>query len=192
MMKFKEYLLEKFKDLGKLSDDELKKGQRLSGDDDDFTLVDARVFAKAIIKIKANDIARGEKAKGLDGLSIYSVGEYGKMKCYLGKNNSSGYAIKKTDLVSVFSSQQSSANSLVKHAISNGAKTLDCFAERVNGKISGALFGLYSKHGFKINKSMNDGKPGEAYSIQNGVSSFVDSAGNVDEDNKTVVIFMKL
>ena len=193
MISFKTYLLEKFNDLGKLSDDELKKGQNLKGDADDFTLVTSRVFHQAISKIRQNDIAKGYgKSKGLDSLSIYSPSEYSKMKCYLGKNNSSGYAIKGKDLVSVFSTEGKSASSIMKNALANGAKTLDCFAKRdKNGKISGNLYGLYSHFGWKIDTSMNSGKKGEAYTIINGVSDYVNDNGKVEPDNENVVIFMK-
>ena len=192
-MTFKDFLQEAFKDLGKLSADELKKGQKLVGDDDDFTQVNGRIFHKSISKIKANDLARGDKAKGLDSLTIYSVKEYSQMNCYLGKNNSSGYAVKPNgELVSVFSTQGSSARSLMTSAIENGATNLDCFALRSEqGKISGALYGLYTKFGFKIDTSMNVGIPGEAYSIVKGVSSFVDDNGVVHPDDPRVVIFMK-
>lgn len=186
--------LEAFKDMGKLSDDELKKGQRLSPDDKwNFKQVTGRVFYQAITKIKENDIARGDKAKGLDTLTIYNVNDYKNMNCYLGKNNSSGYCIAHGDeLVSVFSSQGSSGKALVKSAVNKGAKRLDCFAIRDDkGNISGDLYRLYSKFGFKIDKSMNEGEPGEAYSIEAGVSSYVDDNDNVHPDDPRVVIFMK-
>lgn len=113
--------------------------------------------------------------------------------CFLGKNNSSGYCIAHDNkLVSVFSSQQSSANAVMVDAIKNGAKRLDCYAKRdSNGKISGPLYSLYSKHGFKIDKSMNSGKPGEPYAILKGVSDYVNDKGEVEPDNPNVVIFMK-
>ena len=187
--------LEAFKDLGKLSPDELKKGQKLDPEDKwNFKQVSGRVFHQAITKIRQNDIARGDKSKGLNTLTIYSVSDYKKMDCYLGKNNSSGYCIAHGDeLVSVFSSQGSSGHALMKSAISNGAKRLDCFAIRnpKTGNISGDLYKLYKKYGFKIDKSMNEGEPGEPYSIVNGISSYVDDNGNVHPDDPRVVIFMK-
>lgn len=192
MITFKTYLSETFNQMGDLSDDELKKGQVLKGDSDDFAEVDARVFLQAIKKIKINDIAKGKKdAKGLESLSVYAASEYKKMRCFLGKNNSSGYALKKHDLVSVFSTKGSSARSLMAHAIKNGAKTLDCFADRVKGIISGSLYDLYSKNGFKIDKSMNSGKKGEPYAIVDGVSDYVDDNDVVHPEDKRVVIFMK-
>lgn len=191
-MKFRE-LLEKFTDIGKLSDEQLKKGQKLDPQNDNFIEVDARVFYQAITRIKQNDIAKGDKAKGLDTLTIYSVSEYKNKRCFLGNNNSSGYALGKDgELVSVFSTQGSSGKAIVQDAIRNGAKYLDCFAFRIDGKISGQLFDLYSKSGFKIDKGMNSGKPGEAYSIQNGVSDFVDDNENVHPEDPRVVIFMKI
>jgi len=179
-----------FKDIGKLSDEDLLKGQKLKTDDD-FNEVDGRVFYNIISKIKSNDLAKGDKSKGLDTLTVYSVSEYNKMKCYIGINNSSGYALHGTELVSVFSSQQSSGDYIVKSAIKNGAKKLDCFAERENNKISGQLYSLYLRNGFKIDTSMNSGKDGEPYSIKNGVSDYVDSKGIVHPDDKRVVIFMR-
>lgn len=188
-------ILEAFKDLGKLSPEELKKGQKLDPKDKwNFRKVSGRVFHKAITRIRQNDIARGDKAKGLNTLTIYSVKDYQKMNCYLGKNNSSGYCIAHGDeLVSVFSSQGSSGDALMKSAISNGAKRLDCFAIRKpeTGKISGDLYKLYKRHGFEIDRSKNEGEPGEPYSIVNGVSSYVDDDGNVYPDDPRVVIFMK-
>ena len=193
MITFNDFLelQESFKDLGKLSDDDLKKGQRLTGDDD-FIEVTARVFKQSIEKIKVNDLAKGDNAKGLDTLTVYDLREYNKMNCYLGKNNSSGYCIKKGELVSVFSSQGSSGSSLMKSAVANGANRLDCFAIRSKtGKISGGLYSLYSKFGFKIDTNMNEGTPGEPYAIVNGISDFVDDAENVHPDAPEVVIFMK-
>ncbi len=114
------------------------------------------------------------------------------MSCYLGDNNSSGYCLHHDELVSVFSSQGSSGHAIVMSAIENGAKRLDCFALRVNGEIDGPLFKLYGKHGFKIDSNMNIGAKGEAYSIQSGISSYVDENEVVHEDDPRVVIFMKL
>jgi len=103
-------------------------------DEDNFKQVTGRVFHQAVSKIRGNDISRGDNAKGLDTLTIYSVSEYKKMQCYLGKNNSSGYCIAHSnELVSLFSSQKSSANALMRSAVSNGAKRLDCFA--IIGKV---------------------------------------------------------
>ena len=191
---FKDYLQEAFKDIGKLSPEQLTKGQRLSSEDA-FAEVDARVFYNVISKIKTNDLARGSLAKGLDTLTVYSINEYKKMSCFLGDNNSSGYAIAhETELVSVFSSQGSSGNAIVKSAIKNGANHLDCFATRDSDGdiVDDGLFKLYSRNGFKIDTSKNDGVKGEAYSIQKGVSSFVDENEVVHEDDPRVVIFMKL
>ena len=192
MKTFKEYIEETFKDMGKLSDEELKKGKRLDKTaKDNFKKVDARVFYEAISKIKANDIAKKDKAKGLETLTVYSPKEYKDMDCYLGKNNSSGYALHHEELVSVFSTQGSSGSAIVQDAIRNGAKRLDCFATRINGKISGQLYSLYSRNGFKIDTSMNSGKPGEAYTIIKGVSDYVDDNEKVHPDDERVVIFMK-
>jgi len=192
MKKFREYIEETFKDMGKLSDKELKKGKRLDKTaKDNFKKVDARVFYEAISKIKANDIAKKDKAKGLETLTVYSPKEYKDMDCYLGKNNSSGYALHHEELVSVFSTQGSSGSAIVQDAIRNGAKRLDCFATRINGKISGQLYSLYSRNGFKIDTSMNSGKPGEAYTIIKGVSDYVDDNEKVHPDDERVVIFMK-
>lgn len=192
-MKIYEILSEDFKDIGKLSPEELKRGQKLSPGEDNFKQVDARLFYKAVTRIRDNDIARGDAARGLDTLTIYKPNEYADMACYLGNNNSSGYALHGDELVSVFSTQGSSGNAIVADAIKNGARRLDCFATRnKDGSIEGALYTLYSRHGFKIDKSMNSGEPGEPYSIQNGVSSFVDDDGNVHHDDPRVVIFMKL
>ena len=185
---------ELFKDIGRLSPEQLKKGQRLTKGEDNFTQVSGRVFYMAVSQIRTNDIAKGDQARGLDTLTVYSPSEYNQMKCYLGKNNSSGYAIKDgSELVSVFSSQGSSGDAIVQDAIENGATHLDCFATRDRmGNISGGLYTLYSRNGFKIDTDMNSGEPGEAYSIVNGISSFVDDEDNVHPEDPRVVIFMKL
>jgi hypothetical protein len=188
------YLAEAFKDIGKLSPEQLRKGQKLDPNDpDNFRQVEGRVFYKAVSKIRENDIAKGDKAKGLNTLTVYKANEYNQMKCYLGKNNSSGYAIAHGDeLVSLFSSQGSSGNALVKDAIKNGAKRGDYFAIREpNGTIKGDLHKLYSRHGFKIDTSMNSGKPGEPFAIVKGISDYVDDNGKVHPDDPRVVIFMK-
>ncbi len=194
-MFFKE-IFEAFKDIGKLSNQELEKGQRLEKNNkDNFVEVDANVFYKAVSRIRSNDIAKGDQAKGLDTLTIYSKNEYNKMNCYLGINNSSGYAIAHGDeLVSVFSSQKSSGSAIVQDAKRNGATHLDCFATRtggLNGKISGDLYSLYSRNGFKINKKLTTGtNPMVPYTIIKGISAFVNSKEQVELDNPSVVIFM--
>jgi len=192
-MTFKK-LLERFIDMGKLSPSDLSKGQKLFSEDD-FDGVDGTTFYRAINKIRENDIAKlnaGLPHKGIETLTIYNRGDYNKMKCYLGHNNSSGYAINHGDeLVSVFSSKGSSGHAIMKSAVKNGAKHLDCFAYRENGKISGPLYSLYSAHGFKIDTNLNSGKPGEPYAIVNGVSDFVDDQEKVHPEDPRVVIFMK-
>lgn len=190
------HILETFAQMGKLSPEELMKGQYLDpSDKDNFKQVTGRFFFQTIIKIRNNDISkidRGLKPKGLKSLSIYKVQDYTKMKCYLGKNNSSGYCIAHgNELVSVFSSQKSSIDAIMKNAIIHGARKLDCFAIRKGGKISGQLHKIYTKFGFKIDKSMNDGYPGEVFAIVNGVSDYVNDQGNVEPENPQVVIFMK-
>ena len=188
-------ILEAFKDIGKLSAKELMKGQRLDPNNDgNFELVTGRVFHQAVSQIRVNDIARGDNAKGLDTLTVYKVSEYKKMKCYLGKNNSSGYCIShRNELVSVFSSQQSSGKAIMKSALENGAKRLDCFALQnpITNNISGNLYNLYSRFKFKIDKQKNEGKPDDPYSIVNGVSNYVDDRGVVHPNDERVVIFMK-
>jgi len=192
-MKFKD-LIEQFKDIGKLSDEELKKGHRLDKvAKDNFKEVDGSVFYNAIRKIRINDMARGDEAKGLDTLTIYDKSDYKKMKCYFGKNNSSGYCLKdKSELVSVFSSKGSSGSAIVQDAIRNGAKHLDCYAIYKNGKLSGDLYALYSRNGFKVDTSLNTGELGKPYSIQKGISRYVNDDEEVELDNPQVVIFMKI
>jgi len=191
-----EKILETFAQMGKLSPEELQKGQYLDPKNkDNFKQVTGRVFYQSINKIRQNDISkidRGLKPKGLKSLSVYNVNEYEKMRCYLGKNNSSGYCIAHgNELVSVFSSQKSSIDAIMIHAIKNGARKLDCFAIRNKTKISGHLYKIYSKFGFKIDKSMNDGDINEPYAIINGISNYVNDQGDVEPNNPQVVIFMK-
>jgi len=186
---------EAYSDLGKLSPEQLRKGQRLSPSVDNFKQVDARIFHSAIRHITANDIAKANKglpSKGLHTLSVYTVKQYQDMRCFLGINNSSGFAIHGDELVSVFSTGGASGNALMMAAIANGARRLDCFAIRdAQGTISGPLFRLYSSHGFHIDTDMNAGIPGEPYAIQQGVSDYVDDAGQVHPDDPRVIIFMR-
>jgi hypothetical protein len=182
-------IFEKFSDIGKLSDEELKKGKAIGPND--FVQVSGLVFYNAIKKIKQNDIAKGDKSKGLETLTVYNKNEYRKMKCFLGFNNSSGYCLKdQNELVSVFSTQGSSGNSIVQNAIKNGAKHLDCFALLKDGKVSGDLYKLYSRNGFRINTKLTTGELGVPYTIQNGISRFVNNKEQVELDNPQVVIFM--
>jgi hypothetical protein len=201
MKTFYNFFIEKFSDLGKLSPEELKKGQRLdSKDTDNFKQVTGRVFYQALTNISKNDEFRRtvnpQYFKNIkNNLTVYPVSDYQKMKCFLGKNNSSGFCLKDRDeLVSVFSSQESSGNAIVQEAIRQGATRLDCFAtQNQNGEIENSgLYKLYSRNGFVVDRSMNHGNKGEPYSIQNGISYFVDDSGMVDPSNPTVVIFMKL
>jgi len=185
-------ITEAFGDIGKLDPEQLQKGQRLIPNENNFKQVDGRVFYQAVSRIRSNDIARGDQARGLDTLTVYSPKEYNQMKCFLGLNNSSGYAIHGDELVSVFSTQGSSGNAIVQDAIQNGASRLDCFAVRnKEGRIEGSLYTLYKRNGFHLDTDMNSGNPSEPYSVQNGVSSFVDDDGVVHPNDPRVVIFMK-
>ena len=194
-MTFKQYinpeldhdLDETFKEIGKLDPEQLKKGQRLEGGKN-FKEVDS--FYQIISRIKKNDLA-SDTPKGLDSLTVYSKADYRKMRCFIGHNNSSGYCIKGTELVSVFSSQGSSGSAIVRSAIRNGARHLDCYATYENGKLSGDLYSLYRRNGFKLDKK-TDGVLGEPYTVQDGISRFVNSKGEVELDNPNVVIYMKV
>ena len=185
---------EAYSDMGKLSPQELKKGQLLEPvDGDNFKQVDGRVFHQALSRIIQNDTGRSSPKGLLANLSLYGVKEYQKMKCFIGKNNSSGFVLKDGDeLISVFSSMGASGNAVVVEAIKQGAKRLDCFAEQdENGNImNNGLVSLYSRHGFMVDQDMNEGTPGEPYSVQNGVSYFVDDNGQLQPDNPKVVVFM--
>lgn len=196
-MQFSEYLklLETFNELGKLSPEQLRKGQRLDPvdhNDDNFKQVSGRTFAMVATKLSGFDALK-DQPRGLSSLSDYGTKDYNQMQCYLGHNNTSGYCLKGgNELVSVFSTAGSSGNAIVADAVKNGATHLDCFAERLeDGRIDGPLFRLYSKHGFRVDTSMNSGTPGEAYAIERGVSSFVSDSGQVEPENPNVVIFMK-
>ena len=186
-------LIEAYKDLGKLSDEILNKGQALSKDDsDNFQEVSGRVFHKIVVTLgKADGLS--ESPKGLNTLSVYSINEYNQMQCFIAKNNTAGYAIKDgNELVTVFSTAGSSGNAIVADAVKRGVTKLDCFAIRTpSGEITGPLYRLYSRYGFKIDTNLNSGTPGEPYAIVHGVSSFVNDAGNVEPDNPNIVIFMK-
>lgn len=187
---------EAYNDMGKLSPEQLSRGQKLDADHtDNFQQVDGRVFHTAVSEIMQNDSQRKVPKNIRQNLTLYEMKDYMTMKCFIGKNNSSGFAIKDGDeLVSVFSSLGSSGDAAVKEAIKQGAKRLDCFAEQdQNGNVlNTSLVKLYSRHGFVVDQEMNSGTPGEAYSIQNGVSYFVDENEQVHPNNPTVVVFMKL
>jgi len=204
MQSFIKFFYEDFNDLGKLSPEKLIRGQRLDPSEvDNFKQVDGRVFYDALKQIIQNDNSRANPDhishkfyKNIkDSLSVYDISDYKKMRCFLGKNNSSGFVLKDGDeLISVFSSLNSSGSALVKDAMKEGARRLDCFATQdENGNIQNeGLVKLYGRHGFHIDENMNDGTAGEAYAIQNGISYFVDESGNVEPKNPMVVVFMKI
>lgn len=76
------------------------------------------------------------------GLHVYHTREYAEMRTFLGVCGWSGYAISMTDeLVNVFSLNRGRGGNLIKDAISNGAKHLNCY--------DGPLVGIYEKAGFR-------------------------------------------
>ena len=187
---------EDFLDLGRLPPEKLVKGQPLKpGAAGNFTQVEAHVFHRALSRLQANDLAKanaGLPTKGLHTLTPYGVAKYQTMSCYLGANNSSGFALTgQGELVSVFSTQRSSGSAIVAAAIANGARTLDCFALRQGNAYVGPLFTLYSRAGFRIDTSRNEGTPGQPYAIVRGVSAFVDDAGQVRPEDPRVIVFMR-
>lgn len=188
-------LLEAFKDIGKLSPDQLAKGQKLNpNSENNFTEVTGRMFYTVINKMKANDLNRenqGLPSKGLHKLLPHSAGEYNRMRCFLGKNNSSGYCIDGDELVSVFSLQKSSGDAIVVDAINNGARELSCQVFMRDGKFEGPLYKLYTRHGFRFDNSVNFGKKGEPYSAVKGVFYYPNEDGKVSSGDQRVAIFMK-
>lgn len=145
----------------------------------DFSKAASEEFVSAIEQAKSS--SSGAKGSGLKELSVYPVKAYDRGSVYLSSDKKSGYAILNGDeLVSVFSTEKGRGNDLMKDAIRNGAKRLDFFADLKNGKPTGALHGLYSKHGFKIDTSLND--DGE-YPIINGISPV--------EGEDRAVVYMK-
>ena len=199
MKSFKEFFDEAYKDLGKLSPEQLRKGFRLIPDEkDNFQQVDGRVFYNALVNFMHNDAVRENSDpiffKNIrNNLTIYSVSDYKKMKCFLGKNNSSGFAIKDgNELVSVVSTLEASGNAVVQEAIKQGATRLDCFAKQDSkgNVVDDGLYKLYKRSGFIIDKSKNDGILGSPYSVQAGISYYVYDSGKVDPTNSTIVIFM--
>jgi len=146
-----------------------------------FTEASAEDFNKAINEAKKN-MKSSNKSKGMDVLTDYSLSDYKKYKTYLSNDGKSGYMVKSDgDLVSVFSLVSGRGNSIMQSAIANGAKKLDFFATQdKNGKLSGHLYDLYSRHGFKVNTAHNEG--GE-YPVKNGLSPV---AGT-----NQVVVYMK-
>jgi len=198
MKSFIQFFYEAYSDLGKLSPEQLQKGYRLNPQDsDNFKEVDGRVFHDVLKVIMANDANRPpERKKGImENLTLYSVEDYKKMKCFVGINNSSGFCIKGGDeIVSLFSSLDSAGDAAAAEAVKQGGRRLDCFAEQdgKGGIKNTGLYKLYSRNGFKIDKDLNIGEVGEPYSVQNGISYFVDDNGNVDPTNEKVVVFMKL
>jgi hypothetical protein len=197
MKSFVQYFLEKYTDMGKLSPEQLRKGQRLDpNEEDNFRQVDGRVFHQALARIMENDAVSKISKKLKENITIYDVSDYMKMECFLGKNNSSGFAIKEGDeLVSVFSSQESSGNAIVKEAIQRGAKRLDCYATQdKEGNIMNIdLPRLYSRFGFRVDESLTTGDdPSVPYTIIKGISYFVNQNEEVELTNPKVVVFMKI
>lgn len=205
MKSFTHFFYESYSDMGKMTSNQLRKGQRLDPQaENNFKQVDGRVFHNALKVVMENDSRRPlEKSptqpyttKGIrHNLTLYEVKDYQQMQCFLGKNNSSGYCIKDSEeIVSLFSSLGSSGDAAVVDAIKHGGNRLDCFAkqDKQGGIKNEGLYKLYSRHGFQVDRDMNSGEVGEAYSIQNGISYFADDNGNVDPTNETIVIFMKL
>lgn len=202
MQSFYKFFWEAFSDIGKLSPEQLKMGFRLNPEDSEkFKPVDWRNFYKIINGYMKSDDKRADpdhpkhkKFKGIkDNITIYEPKKYAEMECFVGPNNTSGYCIKGGDeLVSVFSSEEPSGDALVKSAIKNGARRLDCFADQDgNGGIeSKGLYKLYSRNGFVIDKDKNDDTM--PYPVFNGISYGVDDDGNIDRNSKTVVVYMKL
>lgn len=187
---------EAFTDLGRLPPQDLIKGQPLDPHaKGNFTAVSGRVFHRAITRLRSNDFAKlnaGLPHKGLETLHVYDLTEYAGMRCFLGANNSSGFAL--TDdggLVSVFSTQRASGHAIVAAAVERGAHHLDCFVTRQGQAIVGPLYRLYASHGFQIDREMNSGTPGEPYAIVRGVSDYVDDAGQVHPEDPRVVVFMR-
>jgi hypothetical protein len=200
MKSFVQYFYEAFSDLGKLSPEQLQKGQRLDPENgDNFQQVDGRVFHKAVTRIMINDDGRCAAGdvmckKLRENLTIYELNDYKKMKCFLGRNNSSGFCIKDGDeLVSVFSALGSAGKAAVKEAIKQGAKRLDCFAQQDgNGNILNVgLPKLYRMFGFEVDRNMTTGDdPSVPYTIVKGVSYFVNDRDEVELTNPKVVVFM--
>ena len=202
MKSFVQYFYEAFSDLGKMSPEQLTKGQKLEPEGtDNFQQVDGRVFHQAVTQIMKNDDGRCASGDSMcknlrDNLTIYELNDYKKMKCFLGRNNSSGFCIKDGDeLVSVFSSLGSAGKAAVKEAIRQGAKRLDCFAQQDgNGKILNVgLPKLYRMFGFEVDENMTTGNdPSVPYTIVRGVSYFVNENEEVELTNPKVVVFMVL
>jgi hypothetical protein len=198
MKTFYNFFWEAFSDIGKLSPEQLKISRKLTPEDSEkFKKVDWRSFYKIINAYMEADATRSsnpELFKDIkNNITIYKPEEYSKMECFVGPNNTSGYCIKDGDeLVSVFSAGESSGDAIVKSAIRNGARRLDCFAEQDgNGSIKPTkLFKLYSRNGFIIDKDKNDDTM--PYPVFNGISYYVDEDGNIDRNAETVVVYMKL
>jgi hypothetical protein len=76
-------------------------------------------------------------------------------RCFLTEDGFAGYVLQSGgDLQSVFSSVRGRGDLLVRHAVANGARTLDCF--------DGYLPTLYARHGFReVRREANwtDGGP---------------------------------
>ena len=100
-----------------------------------YNQVDSRQFYIAL------NIAQRKNPLIKDMVHLYTPIEYSNMRCYLSRDNASGYAIKDGDLVSVFSLVKGRGTDLVISAKKSGANRLDCF--------DGYLVSLYSKLAFK-------------------------------------------
>lgn len=128
----------------------------------EITPTSALLFHNALVNAKHN-------GRNMEGVDVYPISKYDDMLCYLSDDGRSGYAIKSdSTLVSVFSTVRGRGDDLISHAVYNGASKLDCFVSvSSDGGFYGPLWKLYTRHGFRLDTSINiDGQ----YPVTNGVS----------------------
>lgn len=76
-------------------------------------------------------------------LHVYHTRNYADMRTFLGVCGWSGYAISQDgELINLFSLNRGRGGELIKDAVGNGAKHLNCY--------DGPLVAIYEKAGFKV------------------------------------------
>lgn len=73
-------------------------------------------------------------------LARYTVDDYSRMRCFLELGGDSGFAIKGDELVNLYSFSKGRGDALVRQAITEGARKLDCY--------DGYLAEVYKRNGF--------------------------------------------
>lgn len=99
----------------------------------------------------AFDLARKASARVHAATSPFEASD--GMRCYLNSDATAGYVIRADgELTNVFSTRRKQGDDIMRHALADGARRLDCF--------DGYLVGFYSRHGFEIVRREPNWTPG--------------------------------